>query len=151
MTDWLAAHYDWLKALHVMSVIAWMAGIFYLPRLFVYHAERGRAEPVLDETFKVMERRLYRAIMVPAMISSWIFGASMLIAIGLEGILAAGWLQAKLALVVAMTIYHEFLGREMRAFQAGANRRSGRAFRMINEIPTLLMVLIVIMAIVEPF
>lgn len=147
----LADYYLWLKALHVMSVIAWMAGIFYLPRLFVYHAERATPGSELSEVFKVMERRLLRAIMNPAMIASWVFGLLMIAALGLEFVTTAYWLHAKLALVVAMTVYHMACARWRKVFEADANRRPGRYYRMMNEVPTLFMVLIVILAVVEPF
>ncbi len=151
MVEWLASNYDWLRAFHLMSVIAWMAGIFYLPRLFVYHAERAPAGSELSETFKVMERRLFRAIMTPAMISTWIFGLLMLIVLGWETIAAQHWLQIKLALVVAMSAFHDRLGAWTKDFAADRNVRSGRFYRLANELPTLLMAVIVIMAVVEPF
>ncbi len=137
--------HDWLRALHIMAVIAWMAGLFYLPRLFVYHA--ATRETALEETFKVMERRLYRAIMWPAMIASWVLGLMLIANIGL----AHGWLHAKLLLVVLMTGYHLWLGAHLRRLAAGENRRSENFFRFINEIPTFLMIGIVILAVVKPF
>lgn len=149
--NWLAEWYLWLKALHVMSVIAWMAGIFYLPRLFVYHAETAPPGSELSETFKVMERRLLRAIMNPAMIASWLFGLLVIAALGLEFVATAYWLHAKLALVVVMTGFHMACARWRRDFEADANTRSGRYYRMMNEAPTLLLIAIVILAIVEPF
>ena len=147
----LAEWYDWLRALHVISVISWMAGIFYLPRLFVYHAERGEPGSELSETLKVMERRLLRAIMTPAMIASWLFGLLALGAIGFDQLASAGWLHAKLALVVLMTGFHMALARWRRDFAADANRRSGRFYRIANEAPTALMVAIVVLVIVKPF
>lgn len=139
--------YEWVKAFHVMSVIAWMAGLFYLPRLFVYHcdAEAGSAQ---SETFKIMERRLFRAIMTPAMASSWIFG--LWLVLGFVGFDEA-WLHVKIAAVVAMTAFHEFCGRWVRAFAADGNTRPARFYRLVNEIPTLLMIVIVVMVIVRPF
>lgn len=137
----------WIKALHVAAVISWMAGLFYLPRLFVYHA----SEPVgstTSETFKVMERRLYRFIMRPAMIAAWLTGLWLAwSSFGFRG----GWLHAKLVLIVLLTVHHEFQGRWLREFAADAPRRSPRFFRLHNEVPTLLMAGIVILVVVKPF
>ena len=139
--------YVWVKALHVIAVIAWMAGIFYLPRLFVYHAA---AEPdtELAATFAVMERRLYRAIMTPAMIVAWIAGLAMAIA---GELWTAWWFLAKFALVIVMTGFHFWLGARQRDFAAGRNRLSSRDYRIANELPTLLVIAIVILVIVKPF
>ena len=142
----LAEFYLWIKAAHLMAVIAWMAGLFYLPRLFVYHVDAA-AGSVQSETFKVMERRLYKAIMVPAMIASWLLGLTLIGIIGLEGI----WLWVKLAVVLGLTGFQGLLGRHVRLFAADRNAHSGRYFRIINEVPTLAMVVIVIMVIVKPF
>jgi putative membrane protein len=139
--------YLWMKAIHIMAVIAWMAGIFYLPRLFVYHAA---AKPGSDaaETFKVMERRLYSAIMTPAMIATWLAG----LALATSGHFRADhWLSAKLVLVIAMTALHVWLGRRVRDFSADRNRFSSRLYRMVNEVPTLLVIGIVILVVVRPF
>jgi len=139
--------YLWLKVLHIISVIAWMAALFYLPRLFVYHVEAGPGTPQSD-TFKVMERRLLKAIMTPAMISSWIFG----LWVAYEGgFLTSGWFHAKLTLVLAMSALHGYLARCVRQFAADANVRSSRHYRIVNEVPTLLMVLIVILVVIKPF
>jgi putative membrane protein len=139
--------YLWLKALHVIAVIAWMAGMLYLPRLFVYHCE---AEPgsKQSETFKVMERRLLRAIINPAMIVTWIVGLWLAWD---AGFFKAGWLHAKLALVLAMTAMHGFLSRWVRAFAADSNLHSQKFYRIINEVPTILMIAIVILVVVKPF
>jgi putative membrane protein len=147
MTEFLAPLYPWLKALHVISVIAWMAGIFYLPRLFVYHAE---AAPGSDksETFKVMERRLLKAIMNPAMIATWVFGILVAFA---GGWWTAPWLHAKLLLVLVMSGLHGWLARCQRDFAANRNRYASRTYRIANEVPTLLMILIVILVVVKPF
>jgi putative membrane protein len=139
--------YEWIKALHVIAVIAWMAGMLYLPRLFVYHCE---AEPgsKQSETFKVMERRLLRAIITPAMIATWLLG------LGLAwqgGWLASHWLQTKIVLVLALSAIHGFLARWVRDFAADRNRMSQKFYRVINEIPAVLMVGIVILAVVKPF
>lgn len=142
--DWYGA----VKALHVLSVIAWMAGMLYLPRLFVYHAEVGAGSPQ-SETFKVMERRLLHAIMNPAMTATWVFGITMLVLI--PGWLSDGWLHAKLALVVAMTVVHHVYARWRKAFERDENPRSARFYRVWNEIPTLLLVGIVFLVILKPF
>jgi putative membrane protein len=139
--------YDWAKALHVIAVIAWMAGMLYLPRLFVYHCE---AEPGSrqSETFKVMERRLLRAIINPAMIAAWLLG------LGLAyegGWLAFHWLQAKVVLVLVLSGVHGLSARWVRDFAADRNRHSQKFYRVINEVPAVLMVGIVILAVVKPF
>ena len=141
LVDW----YAWIKAVHVMAVISWMAGLFYLPRLFVYHAEAS--EPVLKDTFKVMERRLYHAIMWPAMIVAWAAGVMLIAIIGFQGV----WLHVKLMMVILLTLYHFLLGRHLSRFAQDAEAHTSRYFRVINEVPTLLMVVIVIMVVVKPF
>src|SRR5579872_86104 len=142
--------YLYLKAFHVIAVIAWMAGMLYLPRLFVYHCE---AEPgsKQSETFKVMERRLLKAIVNPAMIATWVFGLTLIWLMGWDGFRAAGWLHLKLALVIAMSGLHGYFARLVKQFAADKNRHSQKFYRIVNEIPTLLMVLIVILAVVKPF
>lgn len=147
--DWLAGVYLWLKALHIAAVIAWMAGIFYLPRLFVYHAERGRSGSELGETLKEMERKLLRLIMNPAMIAVWTLGLMMLAAGVIDW--SRGWIWVKLALVFAMTWFHHLLARWRKDFAADRNTRSGGYYRVANEVPALLVLTIVIMAVVEPF
>jgi putative membrane protein len=147
MTEFLAPFYPWLKALHVISVIAWMAGIFYLPRLFVYHAEAAPGSEK-SETFKVMERRLLKAIMNPAMIATWVFGILVAFA---GGWWTAPWLHAKLVLVLVMSGIHGWLARCQRDFAADRNRYPSRTYRIANELPTLLMILIVILVVVKPF
>lgn len=139
--------YLWVKAAHLISVIAWMAALLYLPRLFVYHAE---AEPGTDkaETFKVMERRLLRLIANPAMIATWAFGLWLMF--GYVGWLA-GWLHAKLALVAALTVYHHYLAAWRKAFAEDRNKRPARFYRIMNEVPTVLFIGIVILAVVKPF
>ncbi|MCX5494838.1 protoporphyrinogen oxidase HemJ [Kaistia dalseonensis] len=141
------AYYDWLKALHVIAVIAWMAGIFYLPRLFVYHSRAavGSAE---SETFKVMERKLLRLIMNPAMIVTWVAGLAIAY---LGGWTQQGWFVAKFILVIAMSAFHMWLSAKRRAFEADRNQLSERTYRLANEIPTILMILIVILVVVKPF
>jgi putative membrane protein len=147
--DFLSALYPWTKALHVISVIAWMAGLLYLPRLFVYHCAAAPGSEA-SETFKVMERRLLRAIMNPAMIATWIFGISLLLTPGIVD-WAAGWIWVKLALVLVLTGFHHALARWFKAFRADANRRPARFYRLVNEVPTLAMIVIVVMVIVRPF
>jgi putative membrane protein len=139
--------YLWLKALHVIAVIAWMAGMLYLPRLFVYHceAEIGSKQ---SETFKVMERRLLRAIINPAMVATWVLGLWLAWDAGL---FRSGWLHAKLALVLAMSAMHGMFVRYVREFAEDRNRRTQRFYRIINEVPTLLMIAIVILVVVKPF
>jgi putative membrane protein len=148
MTEWLAGVYPWVKAVHVMAVIAWMAGLFYLPRLFVYHVERVTPGSETDAMFQVMERRLLKAIMNPSMIVAW--GAG-LVLVATPGIVGWDWAWpwAKGACVLAMTGFHMWLGARRRDFVAGANRLSGRQWRMANEVPTLLMVVIVLAVIVK--
>ncbi|MGH6967829.1 MAG: protoporphyrinogen oxidase HemJ [Stellaceae bacterium] len=143
----LAPYYPWLKTLHILSVIAWMAGMLYLPRLFVYHAGSAPGSPT-SETFKTMERRLYRAIMTPAMVATWLFG----IGLTLTGIVVwtTLWLYAKLVLVVAMTWLHVVFGRWRRAFAADERPHGAGFYRAINEVPTLLLIGIVILAVVKP-
>nr|WP_175563663.1 protoporphyrinogen oxidase HemJ [Pseudoxanthobacter soli] len=138
--------YLWAKTLHIVSVVAWMAAMFYLPRLMVYHvaAERGSVQ---SETFKVMERRLLKLICNPAMISTWIFG---LLLAWQGGFFADGWLHAKLALVLVLSGLHGFLSRCVKDFAADRNRRSARFYRIINEVPTVLLLLIVILVIFKP-
>jgi putative membrane protein len=139
--------YLWIKALHIVAVIAWMAGMLYLPRLFVYHAgvEAGSAQA---KTFEVMEYRLLHYIMTPAMALTWIAGIALMIE---GGWLTAGWLHAKLAAVLVMSGLHGFLGRCQKDFAAGRNRRDAKFYRIINEIPTVLLIFIVIMVVVKPF
>ena len=139
--------YEWIKALHVIAVIAWMAGMLYLPRLFVYHsiAETGSKQ---SETFKVMERRLLRAIINPAMIVTWVVGLWLMIE---GGFLRSGWLHAKIALVVILSGVHGLLARWTREFAEDRNVHSQTFYRIVNEIPTLLMIGIVILVIVKPF
>jgi putative membrane protein len=139
--------YEWIKALHVLAIISWMAGLLYLPRLFVYHAS-AETGSVQSETFKVMERRLLKAIMTPAMIVSWLAGLWLAWYASLFG---AGWFHAKLALVLAMSGAHGLLARHVRLFAADLNEKKPVYFRVLNEVPTLFMVGIVILVIVKPF
>ena len=139
--------YPWLKAVHVIAIIAWMAGMLYLPRLFVYHCE---AEPGSrqSETFKLMERRLLAVIINPAMVVSW--GLGLWLAWD-GGWYASGWLQAKIALALGLSALHGYFVRWVRDFAADRNRNSQRFYRIINEVPTILMIGIVILVVVKPF
>lgn len=139
--------YLWIKALHVIAIISWMAGLLYLPRLFVYHAECGPASPQ-SATFKVMERRLYRYIMRPAMTVSWLTGLFLAYD---SGAFSAPWFHGKGLLVLAMTAAHIYDGFLLRDFANDANRHGSRFYRIINEAPTVLMIGIVILVIVKPF
>lgn len=139
--------YDWIKAFHIIAVIAWMAGMLYLPRLFVYHCE-AEAGSKQSETFKVMERRLLRAIINPAMVASWALGLWLA---WNGGWFAAPWFHAKLALVLALSGTHGFLASAVRAFAEDRNTRPQRFYRIINEVPTLFMIGIVILVVVKPF
>ncbi len=139
--------YLWLKAFHVMAIIAWMAGMLYLPRLFVYHAGVP-ADSAQSDTFKVMERRLLKAIMTPAMIAAWVLGLYLAYE---GGWLKSGWLHAKLAAVIAMSALHGYFAGAVRAFAEDRNTRSPRYWRIMNEVPTVLMIVIVILVIVKPF
>jgi putative membrane protein len=139
--------YDWLKAFHLIAVIAWMAGMLYLPRLFVYHCETAPGSRQ-SETFKTMERRLLKAIINPAMVATW--GLGLWLA-WTGGWLTAGWLHAKLALVLILSGVHGLFARWVKDFTADRNRHSAAFYRIVNEVPTLLMVGIVILAIVKPF
>lgn len=137
----------WIKALHIIAVISWMAGLLYMPRLFIYHSD---AEPgsVQSETFKVMERRLLKVIMNPAMMITW--GLGLYLAWDIYG-LRGGWLHAKILLVVLLTLVHVHFSRAVVAFQRDENRRNARYWRLMNEAPTLMMILIVILVVVKPF
>lgn len=147
MIGWLGGAYPWVLALHVISIIAWMAGMLYLPRLFVYHVE-ARPGGELDATLKIMERRLLRAIVNPAMIAAWVLG---LMLVAHLGVWTAGWMHAKFLLVILLSAMHGFFARWRKDFEAGVNRRGGRFYRMANEVPTVLMIGIVILVLVKPF
>lgn len=145
----MAEYYQWFKALHIISVVAWMAGMLYLPRLYVYHAD---AEPGSDtsETFKIMERRLLRAITNPAMVASFIFGGLMLSTPGMID-WDRGWIWVKIAMIVVLAAIHGLYARWRRDFEADRNTRPAKFYRMWNEAPTIPLIVIVIMAVVEPF
>lgn len=139
--------YPWAKAIHVIAVISWMAGMLYLPRLFVYHAQATKGSPQ-SETFKVMERRLLRAIINPAMVVTWAFG----IWLAWKGFaFSGGWLHAKIAAVVLLSGIHGYFAGAVRRFGEDRNEKSARHWRIVNEVPTALMIVIVILVIVKPF
>ncbi len=148
MVGFLAEWVSVITALHVVSVISWMAGIFYLPRLFVYHVEQVEAGSATDAMFQLMERRLLRGIMNPAMIATWVFGLALVAVPGLVD-WSAAWPWAKAAGVVAMTVFHMWLAGRRKDFVAARNILTGRQYRLMNEVPTLLMLLIVFAVIVK--
>ena len=147
--NWLVPAYPWIKTAHIVSVVAWMAGLLYLPRLFVYHAE-ARPDSDAAAAFKVMERRLLRGIMNPAMIAAWAFGIALALTPGIVD-WHQGWIYVKLATVVGLTELHHRLARWRKALADGNDTHTPRFFRIINEIPTVLLILIVIMVVVKPF
>ena len=146
----LAAAYPWTKVLHIIAMVTWMAGLFYLPRLFVYHAERAETAGQLAETFAVMERKLLRGIMNPAMVATWTFG---LLLAATPGIVdwSSGWIYVKLAAVGVLTVFHHWLALRRKEFARGENRRSGRTYRLMNEVPLVALAVIVTMVVVRPF
>lgn len=145
----LAAAYPWVKSLHIVAVVAWMAGLLYLPRLYVYHADApagsGRAAML-----EVMERRLLRGIMLPAAVMTYAFGGLLLATPGVVD-WQRGWIWAKLALVAALTVFHGVLARWRRDFAASRNPHSARFYRIVNELPTLILIAIVLLVVVKPF
>ena len=145
----MADIYLWLKWLHIVSVISWMAALLYLPRLYVYHAECG-AESPQAETFKIMERRLYKAIMTPAMVASWIFGLGLIFALDVD-FTSNFWIWLKLGLVLVLSGFHGHLGKIRRLFEQDEIPHSARYFRLINEVPTVIMLLVVFIVVFKPF
>ncbi len=147
MIGFLGEAYPWVKALHIIAVIAWMSGMLYLPRLFIYHCA---AEPgsVQSETFKVMERRLLRAIINPAMVLAWVLGLALVTNLG---VWSEPWMHAKLAAVIALSAIHGFFSRWRRDFDQDDNRHSARFYRTMNEVPTALMIAIVLLVVLKPF
>ncbi len=150
MSGFLISAYPWVKSLHVIAVIAWMAGLFYLPRLFVYHAERSKPGDPLDALFQTMEMRLLRAIMNPAMIAAWLFGLMLVFTPGVVD-WGAIWPWTKAAAVLGMTWFHHWLGLRRKEFLRGPSPCSGRQFRLMNEVPTVLLIVIVVSVIARPF
>jgi putative membrane protein len=150
MLDFLAEIYPWTKVLHIISVISWMAGLFYLPRLFVHHTERVETGSETDMLFAMMERKLFLVIMRPAMIATWIFGLLLVITPGIID-WSEWWPWVKAISVIAMTVFHEWLGARRKEFASGANTLTGRRYRLMNEVPTVLMIVIVASVIARPF
>ena len=150
MIDYLIAMYPWLKAGHIVSVISWMAGIFYLPRLFVHHSEKVKFSSDTDRLFCMMEVKLLKVIMTPAMLATWGFGLSLAI---IPGVLnwSEVWPWVKLISIVAMTLFHFWLAKRQRDFENGENYLTGKTYRIMNEVPTVLLLVIVIMVVVRPF
>lgn len=142
--------YLFVKSLHVIAIIAWMAGLLYLPRLFVYHAGAAQGSE-MSETFKVMERRLLKFIMNPAMIVSWILGLWLAMGLGAVDMSTDFWFHAKLTLVIVMTVFHMALGKWRKGFETDQNTHSARFYRFMNEVPTVLMIAIVLLVIMKPF
>ena len=141
-------YYLLFKSLHLIAVISWMAGLLYLPRIFVYHVENYQKKET-TEIFETMERRLYFYIMRPAMLISWLFGILLIYQIGFESF-SQLWLQLKIFFVIILTVYHEYLGKCLTSLRDGSNSKSSRFFRIINEIPTILLILIVFIVIFKP-
>ncbi len=148
MSELLSDWYLWIKALHVVSVIAWMAGLFYLPRLFVYHVEVVEQGSGTDRLFQTMERRLLRAIMNPAMIATWVFGLALVMTPGIVDWTAV-WPWTKAGSVLAMTGFHMWLAGQRKVLAGGGGSVTGRQYRMMNEVPTVLMLVIVVSVIVK--
>ncbi|GGE46287.1 UPF0093 membrane protein [Primorskyibacter flagellatus] len=147
MTDVLSTLYPWIKAFHIMSVIAWMAGLFYLPRLFVHHVEQSDNARI-EETFRMMEKKLLRLIMNPASIATWVFGLCLVFTPGIVD-WSMVWPWTKAAAVLAMTWFHHWLALRRKDLEKGTNKVSGRQYRMMNELPTVLMIVIVLSVVVK--
>ena len=148
MQEFLLTHYIWIKAFHIIAIVSWMAGMLYLPRLFVYHAGAA-AGSQLSETFKTMERRLLRFIINPAMLLAFVFGGLMLWAN--PELLQGGWMHVKLTAVIAMTAVHGLYSRWRKDFERDQNTRSAKFYKIWNEVPTVLMIVIILMAVAKPF
>lgn len=150
MMDLLTSFYPWIKSLHVISVISWMAGLFYLPRLFVHHVEQAGFEGNTHRVFEVMELKLLRIIMNPAMVATWVFGLLLAFTPGIVD-WSAFWPWIKAAMIIAMTWFHHWLGLRRKEIRDGTCVVTGRQFRLMNEVPTVLMIVIVVMIIARPF
>ncbi len=148
MQDFVMMYYDGIKALHIIAVIAWMAGLLYLPRLFVYHAEHANS-PEISNVLKIMERRLLKMIMNPASLAVWGFGGLMVYAN--PDLMTHGWMHMKLTAVILMTGLHHGLARMVKTFAKDQNTKSSKFFRILNEVPTVLLILIVFMVVLKPF
>lgn len=149
ISDFLSFLYPWVLSLHIISVIAWMAGMFYLPRLFVYHAERAPAGSEMSEIYKEMEYKLLRVIINPAMAATWIFGLCLVFTPGIVD-WSSIWPWVKAVMVISMSGFHGWLSTRRKEFAADQNTRTGRTYRFANEIPTFLMVIIVFMVVLKP-
>lgn len=150
MSDLLLAAYPWTKAFHVIALVSWMAGLFYLPRLYVYHAERGKPGTELSETLKIMEFKLLKYIMNPAKFATWALGILLALTPGVVD-WTAGWFYIKIAFVLVLSGFQVWLSARGKDFAADRNTVTGRTYRMMNEVPTIGLVVIVIMVIVKPF
>lgn len=148
MQDFILTHYLWFKSFHIIAFVAWMAGLLYLPRLFVYHVGAKKGSD-LSETLKVMEHRLLRFIMNPAMIVTWVIGLTMLY--GNSALMEQGWMHAKLTLVILLSVLHMMFAKWRKTFAADQNVRDAKFYKIWNEGPTVLMIIIVILAVAEPF
>ena len=148
MSDLLSDLYPWTKSLHIMSVMAWMAGLFYLPRLFVHHTEQSTTGDEKDTLFQMMELKLFKLIMNPSMISTWIFGLCLVFTPGIVD-WSSVWPWTKAISVLAMTWFHHWLGSRRKDFVSGSNTRTGRTYRIMNELPTVLMIVIVLSVVVK--
>lgn len=148
MQNFLLDHYLWVQALHIIAVICWMAAMLYLPRLFVYHADVKVGTPE-SETFKIMEKRLLRYIGTPAMIATWVLGLCMIVAN--PSVFDGGWMHVKFTMVFLLSAFHGMSAGWMKKFQRDVNTKSSKFYRVANEVPTILMIIIVIMAVVKPF
>ncbi|MGH1453319.1 MAG: CopD family protein [Paracoccaceae bacterium] len=142
MTDFLALLYPWTKSLHIIAVITWMAGIFYLPRLFVYHVEQTEPGDEKDKLFQIMEYKLFKYIMNPSSIAVWVFGLMLVFTPGIVD-WSSIWPWTKALAVILMTYFHHWLGHRRKDFELGRNTRTGRSYRLMNEVPTLLLLIIV--------
>lgn len=150
MWDVLASLYPWTKVVHVFSVVSWMAGLLYLPRLFVYHVEEEKKVSGISAVFETMERRLFRGIMNPAMIGTWLFGLVLVLTPGIVS-WSQGWIYVKISTVALLTVFHHWLGRRRKDFVRNENRISSRRWRMLNEVPAVALLVILIMVFVRPF
>lgn len=148
--DFLSDYYPYIKSLHVISIVAWMAGLFYLPRLFVHHTEQVEKGSDTDRLFQMMEYKLLRVIMNPAMFATWIFGLCLVFTPGIVD-WSAGWPWVKALMVLGLTWFHHWLGRRRKELAAGSCTISGKTFRLMNEVPTVLLVILVFMVIARPF
>lgn len=148
--DFLSDYYPYIKSLHVISIVAWMAGLFYLPRLFVHHTEQVEKGSDTDRLFQMMEYKLLRVIMNPAMFATWIFGLSLVFTPGIVD-WSVGWPWVKALMVLGLTYFHHWLGRQRKELAAGSCTISGKTFRLMNEVPTVLLVILVFMVIARPF